>query len=195
MNFLTAIDFETGGLYDDAVCLSFGMTVSRYDAKDITFKELVDTGLYIEFDFVEQLKMGRKTQKSVLEWWKSDKVTPEAREAAWGTNRPRASIRDLPSLMKEYLTKMGVPFKEFDIYDRNCFDATKLQHIFEESLGEEVFWNYQNRYEVATALRWGGLDRYGNAPASTFEGAIHHHPLHDSAMDHRRILNAMHLQG
>ena len=191
MNKLVSVDFETAGLFDDAVCLSFGLTMSDYDNKDITFDELVKDGLYIEFDYKEQLTLGRKTQKSVMEWWK-EKTTPAARDAAWGMNRKRLSIREFPMQLMTYLAERSVNPKEIDIYDRNCFDASKMQHIMEETLGEKVFWNYQNRYEFATALRFLGSDRYGGIAPDAIPGMIHHHPLHDAALDHLRILKAMH---
>lgn len=70
----------------------------------------------------------------------------------------------------------------------------KLQKICEDDLGGEVFWQYGSIWEVATALRIMGFDRYGDMPASSFPGAIYHNSLHDAAMDHVRFLKAVHGQ-
>lgn len=192
MNKLASIDFETAGLFDDAVILSLGLTISDYEDKDVTFDQLVSKGLFLKFKISEQQeKWGRKLQPSVLAWWK-DKTTPQARLDAWG-GADRVSLSELPRLMKEYLTSQGVTdFKKIDWYDRNCFDMSKMQHVHEENLKEPLWWDYQNRYEFATALRFLGADRYGNMPADSFPNATYHNPLHDAAMDHLRILNAMH---
>lgn len=197
MNKLASLDMETAGLFDDAVVLSLGLSISDYDQKDITFKELVDGGLYLRFQIQEQIEMGRKTQASVMNWWK-EKTTPEARKQAWG-NGPegpaRVSIRELPGLLQGYLKGLGVDPKKVDWYDRNCFDMSKMQHIHEETLKlptSQTWWDYQMRFEFATALRFLGSDRYGGMPPDSFPEATYHHPLHDAAMDHMRILNAIH---
>lgn len=186
------VDFETAGLYDDAVVLSFGMTVSTYDEK-VVFDDLVKDGLYLEFDYVEQVqKYKRKSQKSVMEWWK--KQSPEAR-AVWNlppkSKYKKTSLADFEMECLTFLADRNINPKDVDLYDRKQFDVTKMQHIQEETLGiPGVWWNYQNTFEVATALRMLGFDRYGGMPAESFPGAIYHNALHDSAMDHVRFLNA-----
>lgn len=112
--------------------------------------------------------------------------------AALGIHPGRVSLRAFPGLFRAFFADRGIDPKKVDFYDRNMFDMTKIQHIFEETLGEQVFWDYTAKFEFATALRFLGKDRYGGMRPEDFPGAIYHQPLHDAAMDHCRILKALH---
>lgn len=189
------VDFESAGLWDDAVVLSFGATISTYEEKP-DFKKLVAEGLYIEFDIIEQVqRFKRSTTQSTLDWWK--KQSPEARrvwEPVGVSQFKKHSLEEFEMLCLTWLAEKSINPRDVALYDRTCFDVTKMQHIEQQSLGkEQVWWDYQEKYDVATALKFMGMDRYGGMPASDFEaqGAIYHNALHDAAMDHVRVLSAL----
>lgn len=183
------IDLETLGAGSDAVILSMGLTVSRYDDKSQTFDSLVDSGLYLKFDIKEQLGRGRTKSERVIKWWYEQSA--EARQVLI-PRQDDSSLYHLEYHLNDFFKKIGVPFKQIDLYDRNCFDISKIQYMFEEELGQDVIWNYHNTFDVATAFRFLGFDRYAGIRVSDFPGAVYHNALHDAAVDHMRILKCLH---
>ena len=180
------LDLETLGSRDDAVILSAGVTVSKYDDLDLSFDELVRDGLYLKFNIKEQLDRGRVTQDRVVKWWYNQSA--EARQVL----RPLptdTSFYDFPKRVEEYLAKKGLTFKTVDWYDRKSFDMSKLQYLYEMELGQDIPWNPNQEFEVSTAIRFMGMDRYGGVKVSDFPGAIYHNALHDAVVDRIRLAN------
>jgi hypothetical protein len=186
---LAVIDLETLAVGSDAPILSLGLTVSRYDDTSQTFDTLVQNGLYLKFDLKEQLDRGRKASTRVVKWWYEQSV--EARKVLI-PNPADISLYGVGDQIQEFFKSKGIDIKKVDWYDRNCFDLSKLQYLFEEDLNQDVIWNYHNTFDVATAFRFLGFDRYAGVRVSDFPGAIYHNALHDAAVDHMRIFKALH---
>ena len=53
------VDLETLSVYDDAIILSVGVCCADI-TKYLYFDEWVSDGLFLKFNFAEQLKLGRK---------------------------------------------------------------------------------------------------------------------------------------
>lgn len=185
---LCTIDLETLGVGSDAVILSLGLVVSRYDEANLTFDHLKETGLSLKFDIKEQLARGRKTSKRVVAWWY------EQDSAAKNILAPKPddiSLYDLDSCLQSYFKRIEVPINKVDMYDRNCFDLSKLQYLYEEELNSDVPWDYNHTFDIPTALRFLGSDRYGGVHVSDFPGAIYHRAIDDAAVDHMRMLKVI----
>jgi hypothetical protein len=149
----------------------------------------VQNGLYLKFDLKEQLDRGRKASTRVVKWWYEQSV--EARKVLI-PNPADISLYGVGDQIQEFFKSKGIDIKKVDWYDRNCFDLSKLQYLFEEDLNQDVIWNYHNTFDVATAFRFLGFDRYAGVRVSDFPGAIYHNALHDAAVDHMRIFKALH---
>ena len=186
---LAVLDLETLAKASNSVILSLGMTVTKYTDKDATFKSLLAGGLYLKFDIKQQLAMKRTTEKSTVAWWREQ--DPVARKVL-NPSPSDVSVLDLPMLMGEYFDDIGVDIKKVDFYDRNSFDMSKLQDLFENNLDTKVTWDYKHVFEIATMLRYQGYDRYAGMHVSDVEGAVYHNALHDAAVDHLRILKVLH---
>jgi hypothetical protein len=185
---LAVIDLETLGSKSDSVILSLGLTFSRYDEIK-TFDELLSEGLYVKFDIKEQLDRGRITQDRVVKWWYTQPI--EAKKILF-KKHDDISLYQLPKILDGFFASKGVDVKKVDFYDRKSFDMTKLQYLFEEELGGDIFWNPNSEFEVATAFRFLGFDRYAGVQVSDIPGAIYHHALHDAAVDHLRLFKCLH---
>lgn len=184
------VDLETLAKGSRSAILSMGITLSRYDYKAVTFDELNDNGLYLKFKLEEQLKvMNRTTEKSTVEWWYQQSA--EAKQVLKPSPND-VSIRSLTTYMAAFFHKRGVDIRKVDFYDRNSFDMSKLQDVIENNLGEKVPWSYTHVFEISTMLRYQGFDRYAGMRVEDIPGATYHHALHDAAVDHLRIMKALH---
>lgn len=188
-DYMSVVDLETLAVGSDAVILSLGLTCARYDDTTQTFNTLVDNGLYLKFDIKDQLKQGRRTSKRVINWW-YDQHT--AARQVLNPSPDDVSLYDLGKYLKEFYDKFGIDIKQSDMYDRNCFDISKLQYLFEQELNQDVPWNYHNTFDIPTAFRFMGFDRYAGIRVSDIEGATYHHALHDAAVDHVRMNTVLH---
>ena len=189
---IAVIDLETLAMGSDSPILSLGLTVSRWDTSFTTFDKLVNEGLYIKFDLKEQLKRGRKPAERVVKWWYDQSV--EARKVLIPKDND-ASLYDLPAILNQYFNKIGVSIKKVDFGDRNSFDLSKLQYLFENDLGLDVPWDYHKTFDIPSAFKFMGYDRYAGVHVSDFPGAIYHNALHDAAVDHMRMLKVMNAEG
>jgi hypothetical protein len=189
-DYFGVIDLETLAVGSDAPILSLGLTVSRYDDKSQTFQSLVDNGLFLKFNLKEQLDKGRKASTRVVKWWYEQ--SPEARRVLIPQPEIEVSLYDLETYINGYFHKIGVSFKKIDLYDRNCFDISKLQYLFEEDLGKDVIWNYTSTFDLPTMFRALGFDRYAGIRVQDIQGATYHNALHDAAVDHLRLMKVLH---
>lgn len=187
---LVVCDTETADRWDDAVVFSAAFTHGDLRQR-YTLEQLVEERtFFFKFNAREQLKAGRKTCKSVIEWWKSDKVSEVARimslYSSEVNDKPMAEFRDA------YVTwchKMMLEPKNIIHCDRNLFDLRKLQHIIEVTLGgyADEPWDYHNIIDVTSTLRAWGADRYAGVDARTLPGMIYHDPRYDAALDWLRM--------
>lgn len=189
-DYFGVIDLETLAVGSDAPILSLGFTVGRYDDKNQTFQSLVENGLYLKFGLKEQLDKGRKASDRVVKWWYEQ--TPEARSVLIPNPDVEVSLYDIEKHLTAYCNKIHVDLKKIDMYDRNCFDLSKLQYLLEEDLNKDVIWNYHNTFDIPTACRFLGFDRYAGIRVSDIPGATYHNALHDAAIDHLRMYKCLH---
>jgi hypothetical protein len=186
---LGVVDLETLGMGSETVILGLGLTLGRYDTP-LTFDQMVSEGLYLKFNVKEQLARGRKTSERVVKWWYQQ--SKEAQEIL----RPRpddVSLYDIDKYLLEFFKKRGLESIHFcDLYDRNCFDLSKIQYLYEEDLKRDVPWNYHNTFDIPTAFRFMGFERYAGVKVEDVPGCVYHNPLHDAALDHLRLYNVLH---
>mgnify|MGYP001594552110 CR=1 FL=1 len=183
--YFAVMDSETLGSVDDSVILSAGFTVSKYTDGHLSFDDLVKNGLYRKFNIKEQLSKGRKTQKRVIGWW----YDQDAKARSVLVPQPDdTSLYDFPAELEAYFKTLGLNMKDVDFYDRKSFDLSKLQYLYEEDLGRDIPWSPTNDFEVGTAFRFMGYDRYAGIQVKDIPGATYHHALHDAAVDHIRLL-------
>jgi len=185
---LGVIDLETLGVGSDSAILSLGLTVGRYDAP-LSFDQLVSGGLYLKFDLKEQLQKGRKKSDRVIKWWYEQK--PEARKVLIPSPAD-VSLYRVEEYLNRYFQSIDLDIKKVDLYDRNSFDLTKLQYLFEEDLDKDVIWNYHNTFDIPTAFRFMGFERYAGVWADDVPGCTYHNALHDAALDQLRIYKVLH---
>lgn len=183
---LAVADNETLCRWHTAIILSTAFTIADL-TKAYTLAELVnDRTFFMKFDATEQRKAGRTVCEHTIAWWKSDKVTEEARKASLHPNpeldQPMSAFR--PAFMA-WCHERGISAHGIDFCDRNLFDLSKLQHMMEVTLGAygSEPWDYHNISDVVSTLKAWGADRYAGINARELEGMVYHDPRYDAALD------------
>lgn len=183
------IDLETLGVSSDAIILSAGVVHGRYEDKNLNFDDLIRNGMYRKFNVEEQRRRGRRTSRRVIKWWFGQ--SEESKKVL----KPDSSdtlLYNFPAELEAYIQSRGLNIRKVDFYDRKNFDLSKIQYLYEEDLGRDIPWNPNYEYEVATAFRFMGMDRYAGIQVSDIRGAVYHNALHDAAVDALRLSKALH---
>lgn len=190
-------DCETLCKYSDAIVLSFGFTVADI-TKPLTFKELIEYHtFFFKFKTQEQLNAGRKSSSDTLSWWKSDKVSDEARKVSLMPYDTDRSMTEFADALKMWCHERGVNLRDIDVCDRNLFDFSKLAHMQDITLNDHknTPWHYHNVFDVTSVLKAYGAGRYGGIDVNDIEGFCYHDPRHDSALDWLRLQKNAHEAG
>lgn len=189
-DYLATVDSETLAIGSDSCILSIGVTVSKYEDKDITFEQLVSAGFSMKFDLAEQRANGRTVSDKVVRWWMDQ--SPEARKVVMKSSND-VSLYTLHDELVKFFVEKDIDIMKVDMFDRRNFDLSKMEYLFvEEQKLDRVPWDHLNEYEVSSALRFMGYDRYGGIHVKDIPGAVYHNAIHDAAVDHLRILKCLH---
>ena len=184
------IDLETLGLFDDSIILSMG--VCTWDITvPIDFKQLTDEGLFLKFNSVEQMRIGRKTTQSTVEWWKEQ--PEEAKEISFYPKQTDISIKSMSTHIINWFEQKGLKHDDIDMWTRvQGFERFKIQHVC-ETLGLTELFDRKRYFDVPTLAHCTMQDRYAGIYADKFEGEgfVYHHPVHDAALDIIRIQKLM----
>lgn len=183
---MVSIDLETLGLNNNAVILSVGICVTEW--KPQTIEQLKERSINIKLSTRDQItKYGMTLDEEVCDFWREQ--GPEATSIL----TPSASdllLEELPEAIDRFMDSQGVKWREYDTYDRRCFDVSKLQWVYEDALKKghgNVPWDFRNLYEFGTALAYLGADRYGGIKDCP-DGLIYHNSQDDAVLDAYRLL-------
>lgn len=177
------VDFETAGLYENAILLSMGITCFELeDVPDI--EKLKRSSTFIKFNQEEQRKSGKfSVDKSVLEWWK--KQDKAVIDAAFKPTENDVSIRDACYLIRKFITLHGYDYKLSNLWARGTdFDIPKLRYLFRVANESYPFNPFKCR-DVRTYVDiLGGTDT-GNVQVkgNVFDGLAKHNPMNDTIRD------------
>lgn len=195
------IDLETLGKWDNSIILSLGITVLKdqvsLPANNLeAYSKLVkEHTAEFKFDIKEQYGLGRRHDKSTLEWWQGQGES--AKRILVATNQDH-SVRELFHLVEAFLLSHNLSWKQLRWFDRNSFDMTKLQHLHDVTLGQgsNPPWDYQQVWEIATFLKFCSMteSRYGTIDPYKFEHPefIYHSAGCDAALDALRFYRVFH---
>ncbi len=194
-----SIDLETLGKWDSSIILSLGMTVVPNEFVitgdiDNDFTNLLSNSVEFKLGVMTQKRDGRTTDTSVLDWWKEQAANNPAAAAIL---KPSEQDIDYMNIFHEIdcwlYTNFKTKLKDYKIFDRNSFDVSKLQHLWEVTLnkGSNVPWSYKEVFEVVTLLRICSKngDRYGDINPYEFSHPdfVYHSAKCDAALDALRI--------
>ncbi len=189
------IDLETLGKWDSSIILSAGVTILTDEQlkQPISYSELVLSHTReFKFSIASQKALGRTFELSTLEWWKAQGEEAKKVLAPSPNDLP---IEEIFTKIQAFLSERGLSWKhDIRTYDRNSFDMTKLQHLWEQSLGRngrDLPWDYKECWEIATLLKFMSPEnsRYGSIDPYKFEDPafVYHSSGCDAALDALRF--------
>lgn len=188
-NEVVVFDTETLGRWDDAIILSAAATYGDL-TNPYSIEELIEERtFFMKFSATEQRKAGRLLEPNTMDWWKSNKVTDEARAFSLHPSPSDSSMFDFVPAYIKWAHKMMFEPKKVIHTDRNLFDLRKLQHMIEMTMKQDSYepWHYHNIIDVTSTLRAWGADRYAGIDIRKLKGVVYHDPRYDAAIDWLRL--------
>jgi hypothetical protein len=176
------IDTETLGLKEHAVVTSFAAVQFTFEG-DETYDTIVKGGYFCKFKIAEQIKSGRQTTQSTLDFWKSQ--PEEAKVNSVIPSKNDVTLVDGLTGFVQYLKNSPYEWKKSYLWARGpAFDFPKVEDLFDDA-GIKVPFNTFRQRDIRTAIDiLAGADN-GNydLKAGQPKGFVKHHALHDAALD------------
>lgn len=190
------IDIETLGVSDDSIVLSIGVVIADVQ-QDLSFAELVNSGLYLKVDVSEQQLAGRITDESTVKWWMSQ---GDAAKRVLAKKKTDVPVEEVVPHMLTYFEKTGYNAEKNTWWSRGPLDCRVLSNFFlkTSSFYDETLRNPDNHplkfwmwRDIRTALEILTDSAYGKDHAlQSYPGMIPHNALHDAACDFIRLREA-----
>lgn len=183
------IDTETLGFTDNAVITSLAITPFYFNEANVTYEELLARTFYVKIDGKAQIKnMGRKPEKSTLEWWKLQpkhvqemSVIPHVDDIA-----PLLAAE----MINKFVRSLPYEFKASYIFERGMgFDTNKVDTFFRQ-LDKKAAINFWRAREIRTFNDLVGDvdDGKWELPEGRPTSFIEHHAQHDAAHDALKLI-------
>lgn len=187
------IDLETLGFASDCVVLSLGATVFTFDtSRPNDYEQYILDGFYVKFDAREQADHWKRTMDDdTIEWWRTQ---PEDARAVTRPSADDVGLVDAMNQFNDWITKSGYDWKNSFVWSRGTyFDFPKLEHIYSQIGVKPGYngWKIRDTKTYCDVLTGGnsGLYHPKKKPASF----VHHHALHDAALDAYRLVELFQL--
>ena len=177
------IDIETLGSESTSVILS--LCCIYFDPnKTNTLKELESNSIFVKFDTVEQLNLGRTYEKSVMDWWTSRPL--ETQQMSFIPSNDDVKVRDGLTLFTEYLKEYNKDNKAI-YWQRGGLDQLCLGSLCKVVLDDKdllPFWRWRD-VRTAIDIMYNSNNGYCEVnPEVLNRGEIKkHNPIHDCALD------------
>jgi len=175
-------DVETLGLKEHAVVTSLACVPFTFEG-DETYPKLVSEGFFVKFKISEQLKMGRQTTQSTLDFWKGQPQEAKVHSIIPSPND--VGLEEGLTKLTTWIKGRKYEWKKSYLWSRgNAFDFPKIEDLFDQ-VGMKVPFNTFRVRDVRTFIDIlagtdnGQYELQGGVPKEF----VKHHALHDAAHD------------
>lgn len=187
------IDIETLGFASDCVVLSLGATVFTFETdRPNDYNQYVLDGFYAKFDAREQVtKYGRSMDDDTIEWWRKQ---PEDARTVTKPSPDDVSLLDGMDQLNSWIRASGYDWRNSFVWSRGTyFDFPKLEHIYNQIGVKPAYngWKIRDTKTYCDVLTGGNSGLYH--PKVTPAEFVHHHALHDAALDAYRCVELFQL--
>lgn len=185
-------DIETLATNENSVILQMGCTYIK-DSQHRSYESLLEDSIFIKLDSRYQIeKLGRKVDRSTLDWWK--RQAPFIRDLSFKPSPndldPVSAIQKLRAFVHE---RTGTA--KTICYTRGFMDVIATEHLA-ASVEQRIPWAYNDFRDVRTAIDLlypGSKDGYVTVdPDKCYNFDISkvykHQPHHDCAFDAAMLL-------
>lgn len=185
-------DTETLGKRENAVVTALACVPFRFE-DNTGYDDLVLNGFFVKFNVPEQLQdYKRTTCPDTLQWWREQ--SKEARQNSILPSSNDVSLVEGLKQLTEFIKGTGYNYKKSYVWSRgNYFDFPKIEDLYRQAGLEVPFSTWKIRdsrtYIDILAGTDNGMYVLKNGTPKNF---IHHHALHDAALDVSRMLEIYH---
>ena len=188
-------DIETLGIESTTVVLS--AAIIQFDPEvdtDISFRELVERGLFVKFDAKDQVKrLDRTMTKSTLDWW--NKQGEHQQKLSFVPDKDRDMItEDGLMLIRDYINKYhrGADPQTLTIWARGSLDQMAIDSLALKA-GIDPIAPFNRWRDVRTAidLMTDSKNGYWKVEGLNWDEVAKHDPVHDCALDVLMLLRGV----
>ena len=191
MTLCVIYDFETLG-QNVLTCPALSFAVLKFNEERFlsdspyTYKELIDSCVYIKLDVMEQVqKHGRKIESDTLDWWKQQN---EEAQRVLKPEETDASLEELYDVIYELTRYDSRPIEK--TYTRgNTFDPILLQSLLACISKTDPFpwWSIRDTRSMIDGMLIGSDMSNKFVPEELKMLFVEHDPRHDISMDVMRM--------
>ncbi len=191
MHEICVIDTETLDIRERSMILSIGIIIADVESKTLSLSKLVDSGINIKLDIMDQKKNYKRTfSQDTFDWWKKQGNT--AKKIFKPNPEIDVKLVDLPAVINEYVKNMGLKsLLDIDIYQRGYirgFDLSKIESVYLDDLGLESPFNRYKCFDIPSVFHHLGYgDTHCGIEDYTLPGFIPHNSLHDACVEVLRL--------
>jgi len=180
-------DIETLGMKETTVVTTLAIVPFTFE-DETTYNELIGNGFYVKFDIADQIKnWKRTTTQSTLDWWKTQ--SEEAKTLSIKPAKNDVKFLDGLDQIEYWIGKSDYEYKYGYNWSRGSnFDFPKIEDMFDMAGRSLPFNTWKIRdtrtyIDVLTGNDRGAYELRNGTP----KNFIHHHALHDAALDVMRL--------
>lgn len=180
-------DIETLGMKETTVVTTLAIIPFTFE-DEISYDQLVLDGFYVKFSVADQIKnWKRTTTQSTLDWWKTQ--SDEAKKNSIVPHKNDVTLLEGLDQIEYWIGKSQYSHKNSYNWARGSnFDFPKIEDMFDQANRKLPFNTWKIRdtrtyIDVLTGNDRGAYELKNGTP----KNFIHHHALHDAALDVMRL--------
>lgn len=173
------------GIESTCVVLSAAMTYVGDD--DYTYQDLIDNTIFVKFDAKEQLRAGRSTTQSTIDWWKSQPL--EILKFSYIPTDKDVSVVDGLQKFRDFYNT-NKKSKADIVWIRGALDNLAIDSLATTFNLDIIapWWNYRDVRTAIDLLKETGKRGYCDIPGFDKSIVEKHNPIHDCAYDALMLL-------
>lgn len=180
-------DVETLGRRENTVILTIACVPFSFE-NEKSYGDLVLGGFHVKLNLKEQISKYQRTfDPDTVQWWKEQ--SEEARKNSLDQSPDDVDFEDGLLMLKDFIKASGYNHEKSYVWCRgNYFDFPKLRDAYRQINQEPPYNEYLIRdtrtfIDILTGSARGGYELKQGTPKEF----VHHHALHDAALDVKRL--------
>lgn len=180
------LDIETLDIRSTAAVLQIGMVYVEDVGKPRTYEDIINSGIYLKLDIVDQIKrLKRTTSQETIDWWK--KQGAPQREVLRPDPKNDMRVEDALDVLTRWIKSKP---KNLVCWARGTLDSVVIDDLC-RSTGTKSIFEYNDYRDVRTGLDMmypNSKNGYVDIDPELCIGfnlshVLKHHPTHDAAFD------------
>lgn len=180
-------DIETLGVREHTVVTTLACVPFTFE-DEVSYTDLVNKGFFAKFNIKEQIKTYKRTTDApTIDWWK--RQSDEAKFNSITPSDNDVTLLEGCTALRKWIKTTDYDFHNSFVWSRGSyFDFPKIEDLYRDLKENAPFNGFKIRdtrtlIDVLTGSLKGDYTLENGAP----KGFIHHHSLHDAALEVAKI--------